>query len=66
MTAATRQARRRARIRQGVAVLPVEVDEHAFAEALIQRGHVDEESALDKVALATAAGRILRDWLITK
>lgn len=56
-----RQARWRARQRKGRAIWPVEVPDLALAEALIEAGMVDSESA-DPAEFHRAAASILADF----
>ena len=59
---ADRQRRRRRRAAAGLVVLPVEVDEHAVAEALLASGRLDEVAALDRLRVAAAVGGLVAEW----
>jgi hypothetical protein len=62
--AAQRQARRRARQREGRILLAIEADEAALVEALIAAGVLEPCLSDDKRAIATATARLLQ--LITR
>jgi hypothetical protein len=61
MSAAARKRRWRKRIREGLVVIPIEVDEHAATEMLIERELLREEDLDDKRAVAVALGRLVKD-----
>ena len=60
--AALKKRRYRKRLRDGAVVLHPEVCEHAFAEALIISGRLDERQALQRDELTRAAASILAEF----
>lgn len=61
--AAARKRRHRARERRGVVVLPVEVDEAAFVDALVADGLLGPDEVPDRHQLAGQASLALIDWI---
>lgn len=59
---AAKKRRWRARQRNGVVVLPIEVNEHDVAAAMIESGRLDERQALDRAELKRAAEILVREW----
>ena len=57
-----RTRRYRERRRAERAVLLVEVDEFALADALVESSRVAEDRSADRSALADAVAVLLRDW----
>jgi hypothetical protein len=62
-SAAARQQRYRARVRDGRVVLTVEVDEVALSEALVATGFISPEYADDRQALETALEYVVHLWV---
>ena len=65
MSASDRQRLHRARQRDGVIVLPVQIDEVALVEALRHSGAISPADADDREKLAEAAGRIIEEAVAT-
>jgi len=61
-SAAARQARHRARQRDGRVVLLVEADEDALTVKLIEAGFLRIEDAEDRQALQAALQRVVEIW----
>ena len=62
MSKAERQQRWRERRRRGLRRLQVDVDDDAFADALIESGRLDPDQTRDPEALGKAASELLRTW----
>jgi hypothetical protein len=60
--AALKKARYRARQRDGVIVLQIEIGEHALAEAMIESERLSERDALDRAKLVGAVELVLSEW----
>lgn len=59
---AARMRALRRRTRLGLRLITVEIREHAMVDALIVRGMLSEDAALDRDQVARACGRIIRLW----
>ena len=62
MTEAARKAAYRRRVREGVVILHVAVDECALAEAMIATGIMLPAETVDRKLLGIAAASVLRQW----
>jgi len=60
---AARQAAWRQRQKLCKVVLPIELDEHALAEALIRSRWLDANETQDRELVARAVGDIISEWI---
>jgi hypothetical protein len=63
LTPAERQARRRERVRDGLAVVPVAVDLAMLEDALTADGYLTGEDADDREKLKAAFEIAVKDWI---
>jgi len=57
-----RQARHRARRREGIAVFPLEANRNAVLAALIESGKLSEQDALDRRCVNAVLSKMLETW----
>jgi hypothetical protein len=62
LPATAKKRRQRRRLRLGLRVISVEIDEVTLTGALIARGQIGEADALAWPAVERAVSRVLRDW----
>lgn len=62
MTQVEKNRRYRARQRHGISVVPIAIDQHAVAEAMIAAGRMRAGDTLHRAAMAGELARVIADW----